>query len=80
MKDKPKAYMPRAQAPCIRCPDRFFDGERTCHSTCERFKEFKDARVKLNREIRKASKEENAYTEVLISGCRKRGRKKPPER
>lgn len=79
-----KATMPVASSPCYECPDRFIGDGKTCHSTCEKYKDFKEERIELNKEIRLKARTEKNADAVIINGIQKRRNKannrKPPVR
>lgn len=76
MPTKPSFFVPQPQSPCLDCKDRFFDGERTCHSSCEKYKAYKAELERVNEEIRNAEIADNACVELSVKRyCRQKHKK-----
>ena len=75
-----KATMPVACSPCFGCPDRVLG----CHADCEKYNDFKEERIELNKEIRLKARTEKNADAVIINGIQRRRNKannrKPPVR
>ena len=41
------------KAPCYGCKDRYVDGDKTCHSTCEKYKKYHYDLIEDNKVIHK---------------------------
>ena len=72
MKNAVHKVMPHADAPCLNCPDRCAG----CHSTCEKYLAFREARMQLNKEITEAVIKEKTVEIVQKRGYQKRQGKK----
>ncbi len=79
-----RATMPVAASPCYECPDRFIGDGKRCHSTCQKYKDFKEERLELSKQIREKAGTEKSADAVIINGIQKRRNKasgrKPPVR
>lgn len=75
-----KVTVPREDAPCIGCKDRFFDGERTCHSTCERYAAFLEKRAELRSKIHNEAKAECLCNDYAVNSYYKRNHTMKSER
>ncbi len=71
---------PVVQSPCGNCKDRFFDGQHICHSTCEKYKTYKEKLAKANEEIRNEEAVDSVCTELTMKRCCRQTRKKMTER
>lgn len=76
MKNAARPRMPKSYTPCNGCAERFVAEDHTCHSVCEKYKAYKDERLKLYKEITSAAIEEMKLDAVQIKGCQKRGHRK----
>ena len=80
MLTKQSFFIPQPQSPCLDCKDRFFDGERTCHGSCEKYKAYKAKLDRVNEEIRNAEIADNVCVELSMKRYCRQNRKKPKER
>ena len=57
-----------AKAPCHKCADRWFDGKRTCHSTCTRYATFCERNAKRIADLKREKEASGAVTDILKRG------------
>ena len=73
--------MPRPNPPCMKCQDRHVkDDGRTCHADCEKYKQFKDDRYEVWKEVSKKASDERLLDSVCVDMALKNSRKKRKER
>ena len=73
-------FGPPLQSPCNGCKDRFFDGEHTCHGSCEKYKTYREKLDKVNEEIKAADAADSMCTEMFMKRYCRAKHKKQAER
>lgn len=56
-------YCPRSPSPCKDCEER----QSGCHSTCEKYKEWNEERLKVKNKFRKEAIKNKRYEEYVIT-------------
>lgn len=69
-----------AKPPCIGCKDRFFDGERTCHCTCDGYLAYREERHRMYKEALREAEIESVLDDFREYTFHRRVGKKQPLR
>ena len=69
-----------AKGPCNKCTDRWFDGKRTCHSTCTRYAAFCERNAKRIEDVKRENDASYAVTDILKRGVYRAIKIKRPEK
>lgn len=76
MKEPPKCVMPKSDAPCLNCKDRVVG----CHASCEKYKDFHERRMAMQKEIYNKTITEGIADVFRIECTQKKQHRKPPIR
>ena len=80
MSDFAENILPHTNAPCRKCPDRFYKDGRTCHETCEKYKKFREEREKVWEERANAFRKDDIVSSFKTKAIKKSSGRKPTER
>ena len=72
--------LPNTNAPCRNCPNRFYKDGHTCHETCEKYKKYREGRMKIWEERAEAFRKDDIVNRFKTKAIKKSSGRKPHER